>query len=410
MVNKQCKAAREAAYILASTDTNSKNKMLSAIADAILLNRAYILSENAKDLANEQLEAAFKDRLMLNDKRLEAMAEGVRQVIDLPDPVGEVVETWTAKSGLVISKVRAPLGVIGVIYEARPNVTVDVAALCIKSGNAVVLRGGKEAINSNRALYRIMVDALKGIGCFSDMLQFIDDATRQGTTELLKQERYVDVIIPRGGEGLKRFIIENSKIPVIASAGGVCHVYVEKSADFDMARDVTVNAKCNRPSVCNAAETLLVDKAIAKDFLPIVLKALEERGVKLYGDASTKRIFANVETATDENYFMEYHDMIMNVKVVKDVNEAVEHINLHNTKHSEAIVTKDKKAENIFTSKVDAAAIFVNASTRWTDGFEFGFGAEIAISTGKLHARGPLGLKELTNCKYVCRGNGQLRP
>ena len=337
------------------------------------------------------------------------MAEGVRQIIALPDPVGELVEEWSVKNGLRLSKVRAPIGVIGVIYEARPNVTVDVAALCIKSGNAVVLRGGKEAINSNRALYRTMVTALKDKGFETGMLQFIDDATRASTEILLKQDRYIDVIIPRGSDGLKQYILENSKIPVIASAGGMCHVYVEKSADLEIAEKIVINSKCNRPSVCNAAETLLVDKAIAKTFLPTVLSALKEKGVKLYGDSATRKIVKDVEPATDENYYIEYHDMIMNVKVVKDINEAIEHINGHNTKHTEAIVTSDKKAEELFTSRVDAAAVFVNASTRFTDGFEFGFGAEIAISTGKIHARGPLGLKELTCIRYIGRGNGQIR-
>ncbi len=409
MVEKQCKIAKDASYVLAYTDTAEKNAMLASIADALLKNADYILKENAKDLKNPKLDTVFIDRLMLNKERIDAMAEGVRQIIALPDPVGELVEEWSVKNGLRLSKVRAPIGVIGVIYEARPNVTVDVAALCIKSGNAVVLRGGKEAINSNRALYRTMVTALKDKGFETGMLQFIDDATRASTEILLKQDRYIDVIIPRGSDGLKQYILENSKIPVIASAGGMCHVYVEKSADLEIAEKIVINSKCNRPSVCNAAETLLVDKAIAKTFLPTVLSALKEKGVKLYGDSATRKIVKDVEPATDENYYIEYHDMIMNVKVVKDINEAIEHINGHNTKHTEAIVTSDKKAEELFTSRVDAAAVFVNASTRFTDGFEFGFGAEIAISTGKIHARGPLGLKELTCIRYIGRGNGQIR-
>ena len=305
MVEKQCKIAKDASYVLAYTNTAEKNAMLASIADALLKNADYILKENAKDLKNPKLDTVFIDRLMLNKERIDAMAEGVRQIIALPDPVGELVEEWSVKNGLRLSKVRAPIGVIGVIYEARPNVTVDVAALCIKSGNAVVLRGGKEAINSNRALYRTMVTALKDKGFETGMLQFIDDATRASTEILLKQDRYIDVIIPRGSDGLKQYILENSKIPVIASAGGMCHVYVEKSADLEIAEKIVINSKCNRPSVCNAAETLLVDKAIAKTFLPTVLSALKEKGVKLYGDSATRKIVKDVEPATDENYYIE---------------------------------------------------------------------------------------------------------
>jgi gamma-glutamyl phosphate reductase len=299
-------------------------------------------------------------------------------------------------------------GVIAIIYEARPNVTVDAAALCIKSGNAVVLRGGSGAINSNRVLYEIMRNAIKTAGADPDIVQFIDDVERSSVKELLSYDAYVDVVIPRGGEGLKRFISENSKIPVIASAGGNCHVYVEKTANLAMAKTVAVSAKVSRPSVCNAAEHLLVDRAIAKTFLPEVVKELSEKGVKVTGDAETVEI-TGVPLASDADFDTEYHDMEMSVKVVSGVAEAIAHINAHGTKHSEAILTSDSDAARSFETGVDAAAVYVNASTRFTDGFEFGFGAEMGISTGKLHARGPIGLRQLTSEKYLIEGNGQIR-
>ena len=342
------------------------------------------------------------------------MAEGVRQIVALPDPVGEVTDSWTTAKGLHIQKVRTPLGVIGVIYEARPNVTVDVSALCLKSGNAVVLRGGKDAINTNRALYRIMREALLPYDTenekLSDCIQFVDDETRESTGELLKQSDLVDVIIPRGGEQLKRYILANSEIPVIASAGGVCHVYVERTADLEMAKEIVLNAKLSRPTVCNACETLLVDRTVADEFLPTVLEALYElKGVTVHGCEETARLYPRTVPATEDTYYTEYLDYAISVKVVDGVEEAVAHINRHNTRHSEAIVSNDPTVQDYFTRKVDAAAVYVNASTRFTDGFEYGFGAEIAISTQKLHARGPLGLRELTSERYVVKGEGQIR-
>lgn len=404
------KAAAEAALELAAYTSEDKNKILSAMADAVLASSTEILAENAKDVAAmENSDPVFVDRLTLNDARIAAMVEGVKEIIALPDPVGEVTESWTRPNGMRIQKTRCPLGVVAIIYEARPNVTVDAAALCIKSGNAVILRGSKGAINSNRALYKALSDAINAAGYDSGIIQFVDDVDRESTKRLLVEEKYVDVVIPRGGEGLKHFILDNSKIPVIASAGGNCHVYVEKTADLAMAVNITVNAKCQRPSVCNAAESLLIDKEVASEYLPVILTELTKRGVEIRGDEAVSRAYNDALPATDEDYATEFHDLVMSVKVVDGIDEAIEHINRYGTKHSEAIITKSDAAAKKFTSKVDAAAVYVNVSTRFTDGFEFGFGAEMGISTGKLHARGPLGLKQLTTEKYIVGGNGQIR-
>ncbi len=414
-VRSVCESAKAASHVLSGASTALKNEILNAVATAIEKNARYILAENAKDIDNAtSVSSAFSDRLKLTEERVAQMAQGVREVAKLPDPVGEVTESWTTAKGLEISKVRAPLGVIGVIYEARPNVTVDVSALCMKSGNAVVLRGGKDAIHSNRAIFGIMKQAVKAFdtpdGVISDCIGFIDDVTRESTAEFLKMDDFVDVIIPRGGEQLKKYIIANSNIPVIASAGGVCHVYVEKTADLDMANSIVKNAKLSRPTVCNACETLLCDREIAAEFLPGVLGEMKaEKGVEVYGCPETVRIFADAIPADENTYRTEYLRYAISVKVVDGVREAVEHINRYGTRHSEAIVTEDKSAADYFTKNVDAAAVYVNASTRFTDGFEYGFGAEIAISTQKLHARGPLGLKQLTSEKYVVHGNGQIR-
>lgn len=410
-IEKICSAAKTASYDLATLPAEKKNEILLAIADEIEAKKATILEENEKDIAAAtSLSEAMKDRLRLNDKRIAAICEGVRDVAKLDDPVGEVTETWTRPNGLQISKVRVPLGVIGVIYESRPNVTADVAALCIKSGNCVVLRGGKEAINSNRALAGIIADAIEKSGVISrDIVAFVDDVTRDGSLAMLKQSKYIDVVIPRGGDGLKKFVLENALMPVIASAGGNCHLYVEKTADLDMAAEVVANAKLSRPSTCNALEQLLVDRSVAKVFLPLVCGILKENGCVVNGSEEARSYCDYIQPCEEDEYYKEHGDKVLTAYIVDGVVEAVERVNSHSTGHSDGILTKDEKAADYFTAKVDSACVYVNASTRFTDGFEFGFGAEIGISTQKLHARGPLGLKQLTSEKYVVRGNGQVR-
>lgn len=406
-----CQKAKEASYGLAFLNSNDKNKMLSAIADKIEKSKDIIKKENAIDIQNAQgvLSNAMIDRLTMTDARIDLMAEGVRQVASLDDPVGKVVNTWTTTNGLEFQKVRAPLGVIAVIYESRPNVTIDVASLCIKSGNCVILKGGKEAINSNRALFNIIQSALEESGFDKNIVGFVDDVTRETTHELLQQSKYIDVIIPRGSENLKKFILANSQIPVIASSGGNCHVYVEKTADLKMAEDIVYNAKMQRPSTCNACEQLLVDKAIAKEFLPKMIARLQKDNCKVLGCHETQKIVPGVIPATEEDYKTEKSDYILTVYVVNDYKEAIDRINANSTKHSEAIISNDEKIIDTFNKMVDSGCVYTNTSTRFTDGFEFGFGAEIGISTQKLHARGPLGLEQLTSEKYLVRGNGQLR-
>lgn len=405
-----CKNAKDSAFKIAGYSTDDKNKMLLNIADALLENKARIFSANKIDIKNcVEKDATFIDRLTLTEGRLKDMVEGVKQIVALPDPVGEIVDEWMVKNGLKIRKVRAPLGAIAIIYEARPNVTVDAAALCLKSGNAVVLRGSKDAVNSNRELYSVMAEALEKAGYPKSLIGFVDDVSREAQTELLKQDKYIDVVIPRGGEGLKHFVIENATMPVIASAGGNCHIFVEKSADFEMAKNIVVNAKISRPSVCNALEHLLVDEKIAKDFLPIAVEALKDKGVEVVGCEKSKAICGDISLMTEEDDSTEYLTFKISVRILNGIQEAIEHINQYGTKHSEAIVTNDDAAAKEFTKNVDAAAVYVNASTRFTDGFEFGLGAEMAISTQKLHARGPIALKELTSVKYQIFGNGQIR-
>lgn len=410
-VEEICQKAQKASYILASYTAEQKNAMLNAIANALSVCREKIKAQNEIDIEQAKIDkdAVFIDRLMLTDARIDTMIEGVKQVVSLPDPVGEVVEKWTNAIGLNFTKVRAPLGVVGIIYEARPNVTIDAAALCLKSGNSVVLRGSKGAINSNRALYEVMRDAIKEAGFDSDAVGFIDDTSRESSRELLLQDKFVDVVIPRGGEGLKHFVLDNATMPVIASAGGNCHIYVEKTADFDMALNIVFNAKTQRPSVCNAAEHLICDRAIAKEFLPLCFKKLQEKNVEIIGDSEAKAILPEIGLMTDEDYATEFFAYKMSFAVVDGVEEAVDMINKYSTKHSEAIVSEDKFSQEYFKKNVDAACVYVNASTRFTDGFEFGLGAEMGISTQKLHARGPIALKELTSVKYTIEGNGQIR-
>ncbi len=410
-MQQACGKVRNATYKLSLYDTKTKNDILLAIADKILASKKEIKAVNAIDIQNARgkLSEAMIDRLTLTDARIELMAEGVRQVAELDDPVGKVVRQWTVESGLEIKKVRAPLGVIGVIYESRPNVTVDVASLCIKSGNGVILKGGKEAINSNRALFEIIQKAIEELGYDKDIVGFVDNVERSATYEMLQQAKYIDVIIPRGSDNLKKFVLTNSQIPVIASSGGNCHVYVEKTADLAMAKDIVYNAKMQRVSVCNAAEQLLVDRDIAEKFLPDMIDTLQKGGCKVIGDETVCKLCKDVIPAKEEDYKTEREDYILTVKVVKDYKEAIDRINANGTKHSEAIISKDAEAMRVFTTAVGAGGAYTNASTRFTDGFEFGFGAEIGISTQKLHARGPLGLEQLTSEKYVVTGHGEVR-
>ena len=407
-----CALAKEASYRLATFSATEKKAMLIAMANGISDEADDILVANNDDIftaTQNGKEETFIDRLTLYKSRIRQMIDGIMQVAELPDPVGEVTDKWTLPNGLQISKVRAPLGVVAIIYEARPNVTADAAALAIKSGNAVILRGSREAINSNLAIFNAMKNALVKGGYDANVLQFLAEPDRAVTAELLKQSDTVDVVIPRGGEGLKKFVLENSAVPVIASAGGNCHTYVEKSADLKMADNVLFNAKVSRPSVCNATEQLIVDRAVAAPFLTKSLDRLAKQGVKILGCAETCRIYPMAELATEEDFYEEHLGLVLSVKVVSGYKEAIERINKYGTHHSDAIISTSNEAIEAFKAGVDSAAVYVNASTRFTDGFEFGFGAEMAISTQKLHARGPLGLKQLTSEKYVVVGEGQVR-
>ncbi len=409
---EKCTLARDAGYKLVSVSTVVKDNALDAIADALVEKADEIIKANSIDIENAKnngTRQAMIDRLMLTKERIADIAEGVRQVKSLSDPIGEVVKMWKRPNGLLIGQKRVPMGVIAIIYEARPNVTVDAAVLCLKTSNACILRGGSEAINSNKAIMKIMQDAAYGAGLPVGSLNIIEDTSRETATQLMKMNGYVDLLIPRGGKGLIRSVVENATVPVVETAAGNCHVYVDGDADLDMAVKIVMNAKVQRPSVCNAAETLLIDSKVADKFIPMVFDALKEKNVEIRADEKSKAIYADVNDATDEDYFTEYNDYIMAVKVVDGVDEAIAHINKYNTKHSEAIVTNNYEKSQKFLNEVDAAAVYVNASTRFTDGFEFGFGAEIGISTQKMHARGPMGLEQLTSIKYIVYGDGQIR-
>lgn len=409
---EKCTLARDAAQRLISVETAVKDVALEAIAQAIVARAEEIIAANKLDLENAKVKGirqAMIDRLTLTKERLEGIAEGVRQVKALSDPIGEVVKMWKRPNGLIIGQKRVPMGVIAIIYEARPNVTVDAAVLCLKTSNVCVLRGGSEAIHSNVALMKIMQEAAYGAGLPEGSLNIIEDTSRETATKLMQMNGYIDMLIPRGGKGLIKSVVENATVPVVETAAGNCHVYVDGSADLDMAVNIVLNAKVQRPSVCNAAETLLIDKKIADEFIPRMFKALKEKNVEIRADKKARTVYADVNAADDEDYYTEYNDYIIAVKVVDGVDEAIAHINKYNTKHSEAIVTNDYKASQKFLNEVDAAAVYVNASTRFTDGFEFGFGAEIGISTQKMHARGPMGLEALTSIKYIIYGDGQIR-
>lgn len=404
--------AKDAAMALAGISAQTKIDALEAIAQALIEHTDEILAANAKDIAAAQdngISKAMTDRLRLTKERIEGMAEGVRQVNALSDPIGEVVKMWKRPNGLLIGQKRVPMGVIAIIFEARPNVTVDAAALCLKTSNACILRGGKEAINSNVTLMKIMQDAAYAAGIPEGTLNIVEDTSRETSTELMRMNGYVDMLIPRGGKGLIKSVVENATVPVVETAAGNCHVYVDGDADLDMALKIVLNAKVQRPSVCNAAETLLVDKKIADKFIPLIFDALKEKNVEIRADKASKAIYSDVNDADEEDYYTEYNDYIMAVKIVDGVDEAIKHINKYNTKHSEAIVTNSYANSQKFLNEVDAAAVYVNASTRFTDGFEFGFGAEIGISTQKMHARGPMGLEALTSIKYIIYGDGQIR-
>ncbi len=412
-LERQGANARKAAMVLMTADTAAKNRALSEIAGAITARIDEVLAANKADTdtaAENGMSKALLDRLTLTKERIEGIVDGVRQIIGLPDPVGEVLERTVRPNGMEIERRSVPLGVIGIIYEARPNVTVDAAVLCLKAGNAVILRGGKEAFNSNRAFVNIMRDALEATGLPRDCVALVEDTSRQSATELMQLSEYLDVLIPRGGAGLIKSVVENSKVPVIETGVGVCHVYVDSDADLEKAADIIFNAKCSRPSVCNAAETLLVADSVAKQFLPMAKAKLDTKNVEIRGCERTREILGDsVVPASEQDYRTEFGDYILAVKVISGVDEAIDFVNKYGTGHSEAIVTENKAAAERFLDGVDAAAVYANVSTRFTDGGEFGLGAEIGISTQKLHARGPMGLKQLTSCKYVIRGNGQIR-
>lgn len=404
------KAAKAAAAILGQLTTAQKNAGLLAMADALEMHTGTILAANQEDLkAASMMPSKFKDRLVLTEARIADMAAGVRQVAVLDDPTAQTDRAWVNHAGLTIAQKRVPLGVVGMIYEARPNVTVDAAALTFKSGNAVILRGGKEALHSNMALATVLQDALATHGLPSDAVQLVTDTRHEVANQLMHLNDYLDVLIPRGGRGLIKAVVEQATVPVIETGAGNCHIYVDAQSQLEMAVAIVVNAKVQRPSVCNAAEKLLIHADVADEQLPVIAKALQEHGVELRGDQRARAIVPSMHAATNEDWDTEYNDLIMAVKVVDSEEAAIAHINAHNTKHSEAIITDNYQNSQRFLQQVEAAVVYVNASTRFTDGFEFGFGAEIGISTQKLHARGPMGLAALTTIKYQVLGNGQVR-
>ncbi|NTU42957.1 MAG: glutamate-5-semialdehyde dehydrogenase [Nitrospirales bacterium] len=411
-VLQKAQEAKAGARSLAKASSAVKNAVLQAMADELEKRAKELIEENKKDIAYAQekgLSSALIDRLTLTETRVSEMAAGLREVSQLPDPVGEVLKMWQRPNGMTVGKMRVPIGVIGIIYESRPNVTADATSLCLKAGNAVVLRGGSEAIHSNRAIVQILRDAARSAGLHEGIITFIDIPDREAVMEMLKLEGIIDLIIPRGGEGLIRAVTENSRIPVLKHYKGVCHVFVDRDADQAMASDICFNAKVQRPGTCNSMETMLVDETIARDFLPSVVKRFQDAKVEVRGCPATVAICPSVKAAVEADYFNEYLDLIMNVKVVKDIVEAMDHIAQHSSAHSDAIVTRDYAKAMRFIREVDSSAVLVNASTRLNDGYQFGLGAEIGISTDKIHARGPMGLEELTCTKFIVLGTGQLR-
>ena len=413
MLEQLGKKAKEAEVILRSLGTAKKNQVLEAVADALVKNTDTLLQANVIDVDNgrsNHMPEGLVDRLMLTSERIAAMAEGLRQVAALEDPIGEVIGMKKRPNGLLIGQKRVPLGVIGIIYEARPNVTADAFALCFKTGNVVILKGGSDAIHSNEAIVNSIRTALEENGITADAIQLIRDTSRETASEFMKMNQYVDVLIPRGGRGLIQAVVNNSTIPVIETGTGNCHIYVDETADLEMAANIVINAKTQRVGVCNACESLLVHEKVKDAFLPVLAQKLRQKHVQMRADDRAKALIPDAVMATEEDWGTEYLDYILSVKVVDSVEEAIAHINRYNTGHSEAIITNDYAHSQKFLDEVDAAAVYVNASTRFTDGFEFGFGAEIGISTQKLHARGPMGLLALTSTKYIIYGNGQVRP
>lgn len=401
--------AQTASYALGLLTTTQKNDVLNAMAQALTAHQDEILAANARDLENPQVPAKFIDRLKLTAARINDMATGLTQVAALPDPIGNVDRAWRNEAGLVIAKERVPLGVIGMIFEARPNVTVDASALCFKTGNAVILRGGKEALHSNQALVNVLRTTLAAQGIDENAIQLIQDTSHATAEKFMQLTAYVDVLIPRGSARLIQTVLAKATVPVIETGAGNCHVYVDQDAQLKMATDIIINGKVQRPSVCNATEKVLIHQAVAADYLPTIVQALRNNGVEVRGDDATRAIVPDVVPATEADWGTEYNDLIIAIKVVDSEAAAITHINHYNTQHSEAIVTDNYRAGKLFQQRINAACVYINASTRFTDGFEFGFGAEIGISTQKLHARGPMGLAELTSYKYVIDGDGQVR-
>lgn len=407
-----CSKVKQASYSLMKLSTKEKNEILSIIEKSLLDNSAYIIEENKKDIANAEANnklKSFIDRLALSEARINAMAEGIRQIIDLDDPVGEQIGEFEALSGLKIRRIRVPFGVIGIIYEARPNVTADAVGLAIKSGNAVVLRGSKDAINSNKAIVKCMQDALKKANKNVNYIGLIEDTSRDSANALMKANGLIDVLIPRGSGSLIDTVVQNSTVPVIETGKGNCFVYINEDCDIELAKKVLVNAKAQRVSVCNACESLIIDESVAEKYLPVLFDELRKVNVIIYGDEKSQKIDNTIEKATEKDFATEYNDYKISVQVVKNIDEAIDTINKYSTGHSEAIISKNQEAIDKFFLGVDSACLYANASTRFTDGFEFGFGAEMGISTQKLHARGPVGLKELTSYKYLIVGEGQTR-
>ena len=403
--------AKEASYELGVASPGQKNEALTFMAEELIKAKEEIIKANEIDRQNaikKGITDALLDRLSLDDSRIEAMAQGLLDIVKLQDPVGEVTNMWQMPNGLQIGQKRVPIGVLGIIYESRPNVTSDAAGLCLKSGNAVILRGASDAINSNKAVAKALVAGIKRSGLPQDCVQLLEDTSRETAREMMRLNNYIDVLIPRGGAGLIKSVVQNATVPVIETGTGNCHIFVDETADLEMAKAIVLNAKVQRPGVCNAAEKLLVHESIANEFLPTIVKALRENGVEVRGCDKAQAIVDDIKVIEEPEWHQEYLDLIIAVKVVKDVDEAIKHINKYNTGHSESIVTESYKNSQKFLQRVDAAAVYVNASTRFTDGGEFGFGGEIGISTQKLHARGPMGLKELTTSKYIIFGDGQI--
>ncbi|MFH0940826.1 MAG: glutamate-5-semialdehyde dehydrogenase [Candidatus Omnitrophota bacterium] len=411
-LSKSAHCAKEASRVLAGLSSEKKNEVLTLMAQALIDKKETIICANKKDLKNAQekkLSVAFIERLTVSEKRINEMAQSLLEISKLHDPVGKDIKTWSRPNGLLISKVRVPIGVILIIYESRPNVTSDCIGLCFKSGNAVILRGGKEALCSNAVIYDVLKKVILDAGLPEAAVSFIKLTDRKAVDILLSLDKYIDLVMPRGGESLIRQVRDKSKIPVIKHYKGVCHVFVDRAADFAMAQRIILNAKVQRPAVCNAIETLLVHESVARDFLPTMIEALTDARVEIRGCEKTRKIVKDVKRATDKDWSTEYLDLILSVRVVRDIDEAIAHINGYGSNHSDTIVTQDEEAAEKFLKQIDSACVYVNASTRFTDGYQFGFGAEIGISTDKLHARGPMGLEELTTYKYAIRGTGQIR-